>query len=92
MIDTLHDVTLPKRRSMPQAVSLALVLIPLLAATVGVCVWSWDQLGDTDIGVHGMIALVFGVVVAMAVGVGLMGLVLYSSRHGYDDTAGRDQL
>jgi hypothetical protein len=39
---------------------------------------------------EGYIALVAGVTVSVVVGVGLMALVFYSSRHGYDDLPKRD--
>ena len=39
---------------------------------------------------EGVIALVAGVTVSTIVGVGLMALVFYSSRHGYDDMPTRD--
>ena len=35
------------------------------------------------------VAMAGGVVFSLLVGVGLMGLVFYSSRHGYDDEANR---
>jgi len=91
MLDISPNV-MPARRSVPQIVLLALILVPLLAATAGVSVWSWNQLGDTAMGTQGYVALVIGVLAALAVGAALMGLVFYSSRHGYDDRAGRDQL
>lgn len=41
--------------------------------------------GDTSIGVHGWIAMFLGIVFSLVCGVGLMSLVFYSSRHGYDE-------
>jgi hypothetical protein len=41
-------------------------------------------------GVVGYLALVGGVVATLALGMGLMGLAFYSSRHGYDDIDRRD--
>jgi hypothetical protein len=37
--------------------------------------------------VHGWVALVLGVVFSVLVGCGLMGLMFYSSRRGYDERA-----
>ena len=39
---------------------------------------------------HGYIALGLGVGLSILLWVGLMALVFYSSRRGYDDEAGRD--
>jgi hypothetical protein len=75
---------------MRPAVLLAGVLGALLLATAAFSLWVWDQLGDTEIGVHGYVALVLGALATLAVGGGLMALVFYSSRHGYDDRAGGD--
>ena len=34
---------------------------------------------------HGRIALAIGVIASLGLGIGLMGLVFYSSNHGYDE-------
>ena len=47
-------------------------------------------IGDTSIGVHGYIALGLGAVATLVIGGGLMWLVFYSARRGYDERAGRD--
>jgi hypothetical protein len=69
-----------------------LVLVVSLVA-VGVIVW-WDWSVFAQIGVDmpaaGWIALVLGVVFSIALGVGLMFLVFYSSRRGYDEMPERD--
>ena len=75
---------------MKAAFILAAVLVPLLVGAVVVSVWIWGEIGDTPIGVHGYIALGLGVVATLVIGGGLMGLVFYSARHGYDERAGRD--
>jgi hypothetical protein len=66
------------------------VLLCLLAAAAGVGWWGWNQLADVEMGLHGYIALALGVLATTALGVGLMWLVYYSDRHGYDDEVGRD--
>lgn len=50
----------------------------------------WGAGGDTEMSGAGWTAMVIGIVVTLAVGIGLMALVFYSSRHGYDE-AGRDR-
>lgn len=64
-------------------------LIGLLLLALGVATAMWIEAGDASISLHGVIALLLGVVVALALGIGLMALVFYSSRHGHDDQAGR---
>ena len=75
---------------MKTAFILAAVLVPLLLGATAFSAWTWGQIGDTAIGVQGYVALGLGVVATLAIGGGLMWLVFYSSRHGYDDRAGRD--
>jgi hypothetical protein len=38
-------------------------------------------------GFHGWLAMILGVVFTVVVGCGLMGLMFYSSRYGYDERA-----
>ncbi|HET6467862.1 MAG TPA: hypothetical protein VFG43_05740 [Geminicoccaceae bacterium] len=65
------------------------VLLAMLAGSSAVGFWIWRELGAVEIGLHGTIALVLGVTVTFALGVGLMSLVYYSHKHGFDDDAGR---
>jgi len=44
-----------------------------------------DITGPVDITVHGWIALSIGVLFSLVIGIGLMALVFFSSRHGYDE-------
>jgi hypothetical protein len=45
---------------------------------------TWVGINDVEISTHGKIALALGVTVTFALGAGLMFLVFYSSRKGYD--------
>ena len=72
---------------MSKFIAIAALFVLLAVATV-VAAAMWLQAGDVEMSIHGIIALVAGVVVALALGVGLMALVFYSSRHGHDDQAG----
>lgn len=69
-----------------------LVVVPLLAL-LALSVWfagaAWVRLGGEAIPVYGYVAIVGGVLFSLLVGGGLMALVFYSSRHGYDDDAHR---
>jgi type VI protein secretion system component VasK len=57
--------------------------VMLLAATV-LSVRLWTSM-DTAIGGHGWAALIIGAVLTFVVGAGLMALVFFSSRRGYDE-------
>ena len=50
----------------------------------------WNQLADVEMSIHGYIALALGVLATLGLGMGLMWLVYYSDRRGFDDEAGRD--
>jgi len=70
-------------------VIVAALLAFLVLASVGAW-WSWRSMGEVEIGGHGMVALGLGVGLSLLLGVGLMSLVFFSHRRGYDDEAGRD--
>jgi hypothetical protein len=63
-------------------------LLALLGITVVWAIWGWEQTTGTEMSVHGWIAMILGIVLTMLVGFGLMGLMFYSSRRGYDERAG----
>lgn len=71
------------------------VLVPLfllLAAAVWFMASSWVHFGGDDfppIPLWGWFAIAGGVLFSLGLGVGLMALMFYSSRHGYDE-AGDD--
>ena len=73
---------------------LALItLLGLLAASLWYAVGSWTALDAPDMPTELYVAMVLGVLFSVVVGAGLMALVFYSSRHGYDERAsGRDHL
>ena len=71
---------------MRSALSVVL-LVALLAATAGVAFWMWSEIGQVAIGRHGGIALGLGAVLTFALGAGLMALMFFSSRRGYDERA-----
>jgi hypothetical protein len=71
-----------------------LIAVPLLAL-LGFSVWfaatAWVRLGGDPIPLYGYVAIIGGVVFSLLVGGGLMALVFYSNRHGYDDLGGGDK-
>jgi hypothetical protein len=70
---------------------LIVALFALLAGSIWFAVQAWTSL-DTPIPAQGYIAMALGIVFSLVVGVGLMMLVFYSNRHGYDDRAGRTDV
>jgi hypothetical protein len=69
-----------------------LVIIPLVAllgASVWFALYAWTAIEGPPMPVEGHVAMWLGIVFSLVVGCGLMALVFYSSRRGYDDAAGR---
>jgi hypothetical protein len=65
----------------------------LLVFLVGAIAWAYEGTtigGSFEMPTAGYVALAFGVVVSLIVGIGLMTLVFYSSRAGYDDPPQRE--
>nr|WP_228748232.1 hypothetical protein [Bradyrhizobium sp. BR 10289] len=62
-----------------------IVLLLLLAGTLVIAVLGWSSGSGADVPASGYVALALGVLFSLAVGFGLMGLVFYSSRGGYDE-------
>ena len=50
----------------------------------------WSGIGDSEISVAGWLAMGLGIIVTLALGIGLMSLVFISSRRGYDEIGRRD--
>ena len=67
---------------------LVVALSALLALAVWFAVAAWDHLGGDAIPFYGYVAIAGGVLFSLLIGGGLMALVFYSSRHGYDDLSG----
>jgi hypothetical protein len=59
-------------------------LVALLAAAVWFAFYSWTAIEGPPIPTEGYVAMWLGIVFSLVVGIGLMALVFYSSRHGYD--------
>jgi hypothetical protein len=78
--------------------SVAVVIAGAVILVVAVVVATlWTGIGNADISPVGWLAMGFGVIVTLALGIGLMALVFISSRRGYDElgsarsTARRDE-
>jgi Na+-driven multidrug efflux pump len=64
-------------------------LLALLAASVWFALYSWTAIEGPPMPTEGHVAMWLGIVFSLVVGCGLMALVFYSSRRGYDDAASR---
>ena len=73
---------------------LAVCLISLLVVAAIITALVWTRMGDVSISIHGFLALGLGVLVTFALGVGLMALVFFSNRYGYDENkfVGKDKM
>lgn len=72
-----------------QAIALMVVLGLILSAAFAGSLSAFDAYGQ-EMTIHGWIALTIGTFFSLALGVGLMFLVFYSARKGYDDAAAPD--
>ncbi len=64
-------------------------LFALLVAAFWFAGTTWVKL-SADIPTYGYVAIIGGVFFSLLVGGGLMALLFYSHRHGYDDLSGGD--
>jgi hypothetical protein len=63
-------------------------LMALLAGSLWYAIGVWTELESADLPLEILLAMAGGIVFSLLVGVGLMALVFYSNRRGYDDRAG----
>jgi hypothetical protein len=76
-------------------VATVLALLVFLGASIWWAIYTWTGAEGGQISGHGWTAIVLTVVFSLVVGFGLMGLLFYSRRQGYDeppeiDLRGRD--
>ena len=75
-----------QRVNIGQAIVLAILAI-LLIGTGFSAMSAWNATADVEMSMHGWIALGLGTFFSLVIGCGLMALMFYSSRHGYDEAA-----
>ena len=66
----------------------AIPLVLILIASLWFAGMAWTSLGGAPMPVEGYYAMIGGVIFSLLIGCGLMVLVFYSHRRGYDDAAG----
>ncbi|HVH77444.1 MAG TPA: hypothetical protein VM755_21200 [Stellaceae bacterium] len=67
----------------------AAVAAALVAVVVALVVVTWRSIGPSEITPAGWVAMIFGILLTLGLGIGLMTLVFISSRRGWDE--GRDR-
>ena len=66
-----------------------LVVAALLSAgAMAIAYSAWRSLADVQMSTSGYVAMILGGLATLALGVGLMALVFWSNRKGYDERAG----
>jgi hypothetical protein len=66
------------------------ILAVLIALLILVIIWAvsvWTSSAGVEMGKHGWIALFLGTFFSLVIGCGLMALMFFSSRSGYDEVA-----
>jgi hypothetical protein len=79
----LHGM--PSRTRNVGTIAMIVALIAILAAALWYAASAWFAISGPPMPAVGYVAMILGIVVSLAVGVGLMALLFYSSRHGYDE-------
>jgi hypothetical protein len=77
----------PKLSNLATTALFGLPLLAILAGAGWYAARAWIAVSGPPMPVTGYIAMTIGVVLSVGVGCGLMALLFYSSRHGYDDNA-----
>jgi len=70
---------------------IAAVAAAIALAVIAVMAYAWESFSDVEMSAAGYAALAGGVVLTFAVGAGLMFLVFYSSRMGFDERPQADR-
>ena len=84
----MSDPSREKPSSPASQRALAVLGAAIVLALVAIGIYTWRSLGPTRMDANGYIALVLGVLGTVGLGVGLMALLFFSHRYGYDDAAG----
>jgi hypothetical protein len=66
-------------------VLVAAPLLIMLAAATWYAAHAWTALSGPPMPATGYVAMTIGIVFSLVVGCGLMALLFYSNRHGYDE-------
>ena len=84
---TIDSITTSMRAMGRGSWAILAILLILLIGTTVLSYLGWTSAAGTEVPASGYVALTLGVAASVAVGFGLMALVFYSSRAGYDEPA-----
>jgi hypothetical protein len=73
------------RTSILGAAALVVPLFAILAGAIWYAAHAWIAAGVVPMPATGYVAMTLGVLFSVVIGAGLMALLFYSSRHGYDE-------
>ena len=76
---------MPKRRYNLGTIAMVGALIVILAAALWFAASAWTALSGPPMPPIGYVAMTLGIVFSLVVGCGLMALLFYSNRYGYDE-------
>lgn len=68
-------------------ITILVTLLALLALSMWFAVYSWSAIEGPPMPTTAYVAMTLGIVFSLVIGIGLMALVFYSSRRGYDRPA-----
>ncbi len=66
-------------------IALVVALLAILAGALWFAVGAWTSVSGPPMPTAGYVAMIFGIFFSLIIGCGLMALLFYSSRHGYDE-------
>lgn len=70
-------------------VAIVVPLLAILAAAAWFASRAWTAVSGPPMPAAGYVAMTLGIVFSLVIGCGLMALLFYSNRHGYDEQAHR---
>jgi hypothetical protein len=76
---------MPEKKLNLGTIALVVALIAILAAALWYAASAWIAISGPPMPAVGYVAMTVGIVFSLIVGCGLMALLFYSSRHGYDE-------
>jgi hypothetical protein len=76
---------MPDQKTNLGTIALVVALLAIFAAAAWYAASAWISISGPPMPAVGYVAMTFGVVISLVVGCGLMALLFYSSRHGYDE-------
>ena len=69
-------------------IALIAPVLAILAAAIWLAARTWLAAAGSPMSTNGYVAMALGIIFSTVLGCGLMALLFYSSRHGYDDIGG----